>query len=83
MLDALGVATVHDPAAVDRQIDTFGLGLFFAPAFHPALKALAQVRRNLGTYTVFNLMGPLLNPEPSASSLVSSAIARCRWWRVS
>ncbi len=70
VLDALGVAYASDPQAVDDQIDRFGLGFMFAPAFHPALKALGQVRRNLGFYTVFNMLGPLLNPVGARRQLI-------------
>lgn len=70
VLDALGVAYASDPAGVDAQIDRFGLGFMFAPAFHPTLKALGQVRRNLGFYTVFNMLGPLLNPVGAKRQLI-------------
>ena len=70
VLDALGVAYASDPSGVDQQIDRFGLGFMFAPAFHPALKALGQVRRNLGFYTVFNMLGPLLNPVGAKRQLI-------------
>lgn len=70
VLDALGVGYASDPEGVDAQIDRFGLAFMFAPAFHPTLKALAQVRKNLGVYTVFNMLGPLLNPVGARRQLI-------------
>lgn len=70
VLDALGVKFANDPKEVEAQLDQFGLGFYFAPAFHPALKTLREVRRNLGVYTVFNLLGPLLNPAQAKKQLI-------------
>jgi anthranilate phosphoribosyltransferase len=62
VLEALGVKTGLNPQKTAQAVDHTGLGFFFAPTFHPAMKNLAQVRRNLGVRTVFNLLGPLTNP---------------------
>jgi anthranilate phosphoribosyltransferase len=62
VLDALGLSFESDPVRVARSIEEHGIGLFFAPAFHPVLKQLAPLRKGLGVYTVFNALGPLLNP---------------------
>lgn len=70
VLDALGVKFATEPRDVESQLETFGLGFYFAPAFHPALKTLREVRRNLGVYTVFNLLGPLLNPAQAKKQLI-------------
>ncbi|MBC7793136.1 MAG: anthranilate phosphoribosyltransferase [Clostridia bacterium] len=70
VLDALGVKFATQADDVDAQLDAFGLGFYFAPAFHPALMTLRDVRRNLGVYTVFNLLGPLLNPAQAKKQLI-------------
>jgi anthranilate phosphoribosyltransferase len=61
VLEALGVKTVA-PERVAEVIDRAGIGFMFAPAHHPALKHAANVRRELGVRTVFNLIGPMANP---------------------
>jgi len=50
------------PERVADVIDRTGVGFMFAPAHHPALKHAARVRKELGVRTVFNLLGPLVNP---------------------
>jgi anthranilate phosphoribosyltransferase len=67
VLAALGLNTArHQQAAsVQADLQQHGIGFCFAPAFHPALKAVAPVRQALGAQglrTVFNLLGPLCNP---------------------
>ncbi len=62
VLEALGVAVVLPPEGVTRCVEDAGIGFFFAPAFHPAMRHAAPVRRELGIRTVFNILGPLANP---------------------
>ena len=62
VLEALGFNLNATPAQVARSIETIGFGFCFAPTFHPAMKAVAEVRRRLGIRTIFNLAGPLANP---------------------
>ena len=62
VLEALGVAIDVDPAVVTRSIETAGIGFAFAPRFHAATRHAAGPRRELGTRTIFNLLGPLTNP---------------------
>jgi anthranilate phosphoribosyltransferase len=47
---------------VERAIEEVGIGFMFAPNFHPAMKNVASVRREIGVRTVFNILGPLTNP---------------------
>ena len=65
VLEALGVDIVGPPEAA---LDTSGCCFLFAPKYHPAFRAVAPVRRKLaeeGVSTIFNILGPLLNPaEP-------------------
>lgn len=65
VLEALGVKIDLPPADLKRCVETTGAGFLFAPNYHPAFKALAPVRKMLaaqGVATIFNLLGPLLNP---------------------
>jgi len=62
VLAALGVDVEAPKEAVERAIDEVGIGFLFAPRLHPAFKAVAGIRRELGARTIFNLLGPLANP---------------------
>ncbi len=62
VLEALGVKIDATPAVVERCMRECGIGFAFAPAFHAATKHVAGPRRELGTRTMFNLLGPLTNP---------------------
>jgi anthranilate phosphoribosyltransferase len=62
VLGALGVKIDLNPAQVGRCIREAGLGFMFAPAHHPAMKNVGPTRVELGTRTIFNLLGPLSNP---------------------
>ncbi len=62
VFEALGVAISLPPDGVLQCIEDAGIGFFFAPAYHPALRHAAQARRELGIRTVFNVLGPLANP---------------------
>jgi anthranilate phosphoribosyltransferase len=62
VLAALGVNVEAPKEVVERSIDEVGIGFLFAPRLHPAFKAVAGIRREIGVRTVFNLLGPLANP---------------------
>jgi anthranilate phosphoribosyltransferase len=62
VLTALGVKIDLAPEAIGRCIREAGIGFMFAPAHHPAMKNVAATRVELGTRTIFNLLGPLSNP---------------------
>jgi anthranilate phosphoribosyltransferase len=62
VLSALGVNIDLDPGQISRCIYEAGIGFMFAPAHHPATKNVAPTRVELGTRTIFNLLGPLSNP---------------------
>ncbi len=62
VLGALGVRIDLDPDAISRCIAEAGIGFMFAPAHHPAMKNVGPTRVELGTRTIFNLLGPLSNP---------------------
>jgi anthranilate phosphoribosyltransferase len=62
VLAALGVDVEAGKDVVERCISEVGIGFLFAPRLHPAFKAVAGIRRELATRTIFNLLGPLANP---------------------
>jgi anthranilate phosphoribosyltransferase len=62
VLEALGYSLEQSPERIAESIDRLGFGFMFAPAHHPAMRHAAPVRRELGTRTVFNVLGPLTNP---------------------
>ncbi|MGA2894088.1 MAG: anthranilate phosphoribosyltransferase [Xanthobacteraceae bacterium] len=62
VLAALGVNIDLNPEQIGRCIAEAGVGFMFAPAHHPAMKNVGATRAELGTRTIFNLLGPLSNP---------------------
>jgi anthranilate phosphoribosyltransferase len=62
VLAALGVRIDLAPAAITHCIDEARIGFMFAPAHHPAMKHVGPTRVEIGTRTIFNLLGPLSNP---------------------
>jgi anthranilate phosphoribosyltransferase len=70
LLEELGVAIGLPAAEVARCIEEVGVGFMFAPLFHPAMKHVAPVRRELGIRTIFNILGPLSNPAGVRRQLV-------------
>ncbi len=73
VLEALGVQINLDAEEVERCVRHVGIGFMFAPLFHPAMKYAAPVRRELGTRTVFNILGPLTNPAGARSQVLGVA----------
>ncbi|MBC7323733.1 MAG: anthranilate phosphoribosyltransferase [Moorella sp. (in: Bacteria)] len=70
MLEALGVRVDLPPAAAASCLDEVGMAFLFAPVFHEAMKHAAGPRREIGTRSVFNLLGPLTNPAGAPCQLV-------------
>jgi anthranilate phosphoribosyltransferase len=62
VLEVLGVRTDLPPSAAQACLHETNFCFLFAPAYHPAMKHVASVRRALGFRTIFNLLGPLANP---------------------
>jgi anthranilate phosphoribosyltransferase len=62
VLTALGIKIDLTPDAIGRSIREAGVGFMFAPAHHPAMRHVGPTRIELGTRTIFNLLGPLSNP---------------------
>jgi anthranilate phosphoribosyltransferase len=79
VLEELGVAIEQPPERIAASIDEHGFGFMFARAHHPAMRHAAPVRQELGTRTVFNVLGPLANPAGARDGVFgvfSAALAR-------
>ena len=70
VLEALGASIELEPEQVARCIERAGIGFMFAPKHHPAMKAVAAVRREMGVRTLFNILGPLTNPAGAPNILM-------------
>lgn len=70
VLEALGVNTVAAAETMERCLNEHGICFMFAPQFHRATARVAQVRRQLGVHTTFNLLGPLTNPARAPFQLL-------------
>ncbi|KUK95948.1 MAG: Anthranilate phosphoribosyltransferase [Methanothrix harundinacea] len=62
VLSEVGVEVAPEPEKVREYIETLGIGFLLAPMFHPSMKRVASIRRELAMRTVFNILGPLTNP---------------------
>ena len=79
VLEELGIALEQPPERIAASIDEHGFGFMFARAHHPAMRFAAPVRQELGTRTVFNVLGPLANPAGARDGVFgvySAALAR-------
>jgi len=63
VMEYLGYRFTNDAGVLKRQIDKAGICVLHAPLFHPAMKSVAPVRKDLGIKTFFNMLGPLVNPS--------------------
>jgi anthranilate phosphoribosyltransferase len=70
VLKELGVNIEASPETISRCIAECGLGFMFAPAHHAAMRHVARVRTELGTRTIFNLLGPLANPAGAKYQII-------------
>jgi anthranilate phosphoribosyltransferase len=73
LLEALGCDLTRDPRKLREDLRQGRLAFLFAPAYHPLLGRLREIRRRLGIPTIFNLLGPLLNPGRPAHMLLGVA----------
>lgn len=87
VLEELGVNIMAEPDAVERCVDTTGIGFMFAQLFNKSMKYVGQARKEMGVRTVFNILGPLANPsraknmvvgvyDPTLTETVAKAMAR-------
>ena len=70
MLEYLGYKFTNDEAVLKKQIDKANICFLHAPLFHPAMKAVGPIRKELGMKTFFNMLGPLVNPSRPQNQLV-------------
>jgi anthranilate phosphoribosyltransferase len=70
VLEALGVNVNLDHTKLGHLVDSIGIGFMFAPNYHPAMKYVAPVRKELEIRTMFNLLGPLTNPASAKRQIV-------------
>ena len=87
VLEALGVEISLSPGRASAVLASAGLVFLFAPTYHPAMRHVGPIRRELGVPTIMNLLGPLVNPagvtrqvigvaDPGRAPLVAEALAR-------
>jgi anthranilate phosphoribosyltransferase len=70
VLEALGINLNAKPEKVQAAVDEVGITFLFAPGWHPALKAVAALRKTLQVRTIFNLLGPLVNPMRPTGQII-------------
>jgi anthranilate phosphoribosyltransferase len=70
VLEELGVQVIRPALEVARSIQEVGIGFMFAPAFHPALRHVQAIRLELKMRTIFNILGPLVNPARAEFQVV-------------
>lgn len=73
VIEEHGVRFTNDPDTLRRSLETCNIAYLHAPLFNPALKSVAPVRKALGVRTLFNLLGPLVNPCRPAYQLLGVA----------
>lgn len=62
VLEALGIAFTTDKGQLERSIEKYNICFLHAPLFHPAMKSVGPIRKELGVKTFFNMLGPMVNP---------------------
>jgi anthranilate phosphoribosyltransferase len=92
VLEALGMQVPQSAADATRLLEATGMTFLFAPLFHPAMKHVGPIRRELGVGTIMNMLGPLANPagvrrqvvgvaDPARAQLIADALSdlECDW----
>ena len=70
LVEALGVDITVDPFVVEEAVAEIGIGFLFAPLYHGAMKHAAAARKEVGTRSIFNMLGPLTNPAGANCQLL-------------
>lgn len=70
VMEQLGYRFKNDPAALKKEVAETNICFLHAPMFHPALKVVAPIRKNLGMRTFFNMLGPMVNPATPSCQVV-------------
>jgi anthranilate phosphoribosyltransferase len=74
VLEKLGFPISQAPSKNQKILETIGFTFLFAPNYHPAMKSIAPIRKSLRTRTIFNILGPLVNPY-NVSHLIIGAFS--------
>lgn len=72
VLEALGISLTMSPGKIDYLLKEAGIAFLFAPTLHPAMGAVMHIRKELATPTIFNLLGPIINPYPLEHQLMGT-----------
>ena len=70
VMEQLGYRFTNDAAILNKELETANICFLHAPLFHPALKVVGPIRKNLGIRTFFNMLGPMVNPAFPKHQLV-------------
>jgi anthranilate phosphoribosyltransferase len=70
VMEKLGVKFSNDTAFLEKCIEQAGICILHAPLFHPAMKNVGPIRKELGVRTFFNMLGPMINPSFPKNQLV-------------
>lgn len=70
ILEALGVNINMDKAGIKKCLEEIGIAFLFAPNFHPAMKYVMPARKQIASKTMFNILGPLINPARATNQLI-------------
>lgn len=70
VLEYLGFRFTNDEDLLKKQLDKANIAFLHAPLFHPAMKSVAPIRKELGVKTFFNMLGPLVNPSQPQNQIV-------------
>ena len=62
VMESLGIKFSNDPDFLEKCVDQAGICILHAPLFHPAMKNVGPIRKELGVRTIFNILGPMINP---------------------
>lgn len=82
VLEYLGFSFTNDTDLLKRQMDAANIAFLHAPLFHPALKSVGPIRKELGVKTFFNMLGPLVNPaKPQHQSVGVFSIKLARLYQ--
>ncbi|MCX7625307.1 MAG: anthranilate phosphoribosyltransferase, partial [Candidatus Sumerlaeaceae bacterium] len=77
VLQELGVRIDCPKAVMEKALEEIGICFLFAPQYHQAMRAVAEIRRELGFRTIFNMLGPLLNPARASHQLIGVFCDTC------
>ena len=70
VMEKMGYVFKNDEAALAKEVKEAGICFLHAPLFHPALKVVGPMRRNIGVRTFFNMLGPIVNPAQPKYQLI-------------